>query len=214
MQLASLSQQRRRCRSAPRPEMPDGHDHGHRAACETGAPSEFGALRMDQLTTNQASLALAVTALLRWMVNELAATSGTAERTQTPLRSCCKVASTRLAAVSATPAWVADDLPAATVRMPLRLNTAGPAAFSAVPPAVFSASTPIPPAAVATPCTPLPEEAVPATPSPAGEPKPATRPPGAAGAAELPRGHLRGELSAVGRPVTVRQRLVHRRPAA
>src|SRR5215467_5854801 len=110
---------------------------------------------MHRLTTNQATLALAVTALLRWMVNELAATSGTAERTQTPLRSCCKVASTRLAAVSATPAWVADDLPAATVRMPLRLNTAGPAAL-------------------ATPCTPLPAEAVPATPSPAGEPKPAT----------------------------------------
>ncbi len=34
-----------------------------------------------QLTTNQATLLFAVTALLRWMVNELAETFGTAERT-------------------------------------------------------------------------------------------------------------------------------------
>ncbi len=68
--------------------------------------------------------------------------SGTAERTHTPVLSCCKVASTRLAAVGATPVTVPGYLPAATVSRPLRLNTAGPVAFRTAPPAVFSASTP------------------------------------------------------------------------
>src|SRR5262249_50396775 len=79
-----------------------------------------------QLTTNQATLVLADTALFRWMVNELPVTLGTADRTQTPARSCCIVASTRLAEVSATPARVADDFPAGIMRTPLRLKTAGP----------------------------------------------------------------------------------------
>jgi len=47
-------------------------------------------------------------------VNELPALLGTAERTQTPGTSCCRVASTRLAAVSATPVLVTLDDPAAT----------------------------------------------------------------------------------------------------
>ena len=85
---------------------------------------------------------LAVAALLKWMVNELPATLGTADRIQTPARSCCMVASIRLDEVSATPVWVADDFPAATVRTPLRENAALPDTTSAFPPAVFSASTP------------------------------------------------------------------------
>ena len=81
---------------------------------------------------------------------------GTADRTQTPGRSCCKVASTRLAEVSATPVWVADDFPAATVRTPLRLKAAVPDTTSASPPAVFSASTPAPDAETDRPSTPIP----------------------------------------------------------
>ena len=94
------------------------------------------------MTMNQASLVVAVTALLRWIVNELPATFGTADRTQTPVRSCCKVARTRLAVLSATPVLVADDFPALMVRTPLRLKAAGPFTFRAVPPAAWSARTP------------------------------------------------------------------------
>src|SRR5260370_36056927 len=120
---------------------------------------------------NQATMVFAGTALFRWMVNELPATLGTADRTHTPARSCCKVASTRLAAVSATPVLVAEEDPAATVRRPLRLKTAGPVACSAVPPAVFSARTPTPAAPVARPCTPLLATAAPSTPSPDPRPR-------------------------------------------
>src|SRR6516164_1137444 len=110
---------------------------------------------------NQATPVLADTALLRCTVNELAATFGTAERTHTPARSCCKVASTRLAAVSVTPVLVAEDAPAATVRVPLRENTVGPCTLSAVFPVArtpvpdgHSPSTPMP--VLLTPCAPVP----------------------------------------------------------
>ena len=53
-----------------------------------------------------------------------------------------QVASTRLAAVSAIPVLVAEDDPAATVRTPLRLNSAEPDTRNAVPPTALSASTP------------------------------------------------------------------------
>src|SRR5258708_2234674 len=95
-------------------------------------------------------------ALLRCTVNELAVSFGTANRTQTPGRSCCKVASTRLAEVSATPVWVADDFPAATVRTPLRLKAAVPDTTSASPPAVVSASTPAPAPRTHPPAAPTP----------------------------------------------------------
>src|SRR5215470_10966585 len=95
---------------------------------------------------------LAVAALLKWMVNELPATLGTADRIQTPARSCCMVASIRLDEVSATPVLVADDFPAATVRTPLRLKTAGPWTSSATAP---MASTPSP--AAHSPRTPTPD---------------------------------------------------------
>src|SRR5262245_16576084 len=62
-----------------------------------------------QMTMNHATLVLDDTALLRWMVNELAVTFGTADRTQTPARSCCRMASTRLAEVRATPVLVTVD---------------------------------------------------------------------------------------------------------
>src|SRR5215469_13476272 len=97
---------------------------------------------------------LAVAALLKWMVNELPATLGTADRIQTPARSCCMVASIRLDEVSATPVLVADDFPAATVRTPLRLKTAGPCTLSAVGPL---ASTPMPTALSPNTPGPLPK---------------------------------------------------------
>jgi len=104
-------------------------------------------------------------------VNELPALLGTAERTQTPGTSCCRVASTKLAAVSATPVMVTLADPPATVTTPLLPKTARPVTFKAGPPASFSASTPTPLAPVARPCTPLPAEvAVPTTPSPPPEP--------------------------------------------
>src|SRR5215467_2017628 len=94
--------------------------------------------------TNQATLVLADTTLLRYTVNELPATSGTAASTYTPAACCCNVASTRLAAVSATPGLVTDDFPAGTVTMPLLENEAFPLTLSALPPVVCSASTPAP----------------------------------------------------------------------
>jgi hypothetical protein len=63
------------------------------------------------------------------------------------LAALCRDAAQRIricgydAAVRTTPVTVPDDFPAATVSRPLRLNAAGPATCSAVPPAVFSAST-------------------------------------------------------------------------
>src|SRR5258708_2744419 len=77
--------------------------------------------------------------------------------TGTPAVFCCIVARIRLAGVSAAPVLVAGDFPAPIVRTPPPLKAAGPvevaapAASRAVPPAVFSASTPTPPAAVALP---------------------------------------------------------------
>src|SRR5215472_10121 len=51
---------------------------------------------------NQAILAGAVMVLLRYTVSEPPGTFGTAASTYTPVVCCCKVASTRLAEVSAT----------------------------------------------------------------------------------------------------------------
>ena len=76
--------------------------------------------------TNHATFVVADTDLFKNTVNELAATFGTAARTQIPVRFCCKVASTRLAEVSVTPEAVAEEAPAATVRMPLLENSAFP----------------------------------------------------------------------------------------
>ena len=51
------------------------------------------------------------------------------------------VASTKLADLSTIPVFRAEECPAATVRMPLRENAAGPCTFSAVFPEAF---TPVP----------------------------------------------------------------------
>ena len=53
-----------------------------RSSVETGARPR---LRGSQLTTNQATFVVVVTALLRFTVNEPAVTLGTADRTQTPV---------------------------------------------------------------------------------------------------------------------------------
>ncbi len=94
-----------------------------------------------QFTMNQPSVTSLLRVLPRLTVNAPLATSGTAERTTAPGTSFCAVTSTMLPAVSATPAWVADMLPALTVSVPLREKTAGPSTLSAVFPV---ASTPMP----------------------------------------------------------------------
>src|SRR5216683_2513410 len=81
------------------------------------------------------------------------------------------VASTKLADVSAIPLWRADECPAATVKMPLRENTAGPCTCNAVFPEATTPvplgllpHTPVPP--TLTPTTPSPKSLVPSTPVP------------------------------------------------
>src|SRR5215472_3875684 len=101
---------------------------------------------------NQATFVAAGTALLRKTLNEWPGAFGTAASTCTPATCCCKVTSTRLALVSATPDLVTDECPAATVTVPLRENTAFPCTLSAVFPV---ARTPGP--SLLNPLTPGPE---------------------------------------------------------
>src|SRR5207253_6155585 len=81
-------------------------------------------------------------ALFRFTVNELPATSGTAEATSIPLSLFCRVARTKLDAVRATPDTTADLAGAAMFTVPLRPNSAGPATLRAVPSPATSARTP------------------------------------------------------------------------
>src|SRR2546422_70794 len=106
--------------------------------------------------------------MFRLTVNELAATFGTAEATMTPPSLFWRGASTRLAAVRATPGTLADLAGETMFTVPLRLNSEGPATLRAVPSPLFSARTPKPEGEVQKPWIPLevPELATPRTPSP------------------------------------------------